>query len=64
MSILKFVQAQKSCDDFDVSTREVSEGVYLGTITVKTPLNYETKSSYIMNIVALVSKMGSMVEGD
>ncbi|XP_067930437.1 cadherin-87A-like [Watersipora subatra] len=46
-------ESREACNTFDLEPRQVSNGNYSVDIVIKTPLDFETKRSYIMTVEAI-----------
>ncbi|XP_050337354.1 cadherin-23 [Bactrocera neohumeralis] len=49
---IKCVQENDICDTFDVRAERISDGNYTARVTLKKPLDYESRPSYIMTVAA------------
>ncbi|XP_004530778.1 cadherin-23 [Ceratitis capitata] len=49
---IKCVQENDICDTFDVRAERVDDGNYTAHVTLKKPLDYESRPSYIMTVAA------------
>ncbi|XP_053956622.1 cadherin-23 isoform X1 [Anastrepha ludens] len=49
---IKCVQENDICDTFDVRAERIADGNYTARVTLKKPLDYESRPSYIMTVAA------------